>query len=766
MYLLQLNIDLQNNLFSDFVYDNPMVVIFVSIIFLYFLFFLQRLIKRIWLINNELKHIYTSSIENSLNKNNKVLNKQWLEYEKTLSMYGDKLKTNESAKSYFNPESLLVAKKLNARLQATVPATLVGLGILGTFIGLSLGITNIETSSVDLLQNSVSTLLSGMATAFYTSIAGMLLSIVYNFIEKNALNRMQLKLNKLIDYLDSTYKVSRLDEVDYEIRKQHQLFDKYFTVINDDNLVVYAGNMMKDILTESAQQTAALKSFSTDLADKIEAGFETILSVQIDEKLLPAIDNLKNELKSLSVTLQNPAKEMTEGIIDDLKTAIEGMVKEFQKSISETANNEFDSMIKMLGEVNTVLNKLPAQMDQVLATVELTVDSASKQMESSAESINSSAVNTIEKMESIITNASEQFNRDFAQIQETQEQLLNQQKDNIESSDRLLDKFRATMSVAADLGKNVTEVLDEFKRIQLSISGSAGSFRELSFTLDKSTSALSNRLEVLEKAHSEFDLIIKTLGDVGSLLNRLPEQMETILASVDLTVDSVSNQLKSSTEKMNSNTIKSIEKIEGVIASANNQFSSNFSEIQSIQHQLLEQQQSNIASSDKLLDRFNNTLATAEKAGILVNEALESFKAIQDNIYGSTQKLKDISDNASHSSEALSERLTNLEETSLTIFERNKAIIDSYNQVGAESSERLNDYVEKFNIIEKGLSGVFSELNNGLEGYSNTVEQTTKRFLEQYTSEANTTLDKLSSVLSGIEELFSELSDQIDRFKK
>lgn len=65
-----------------------------------------------------------------------------------------------------------------------IPGTLTGLGILGTFIGLIIGIKNIAFSDVTVAIISIQTLLSGVGIAFYTSMAGVILSILFNIIHK------------------------------------------------------------------------------------------------------------------------------------------------------------------------------------------------------------------------------------------------------------------------------------------------------------------------------------------------------------------------------------------------------------------------------------------------------------------------------------------------------------------------------------------------------------------------------------------------------
>ena len=75
---------------------------------------------------------------------------------------------------------------------AQIPGTLTGLGILGTFVGLLLGLRNISFVTVEAALGSVQSILSGIDTAFYTSIAGVILSILFNILNnvlRNIMNR-------------------------------------------------------------------------------------------------------------------------------------------------------------------------------------------------------------------------------------------------------------------------------------------------------------------------------------------------------------------------------------------------------------------------------------------------------------------------------------------------------------------------------------------------------------------------------------------------
>lgn len=62
-------------------------------------------------------------------------------------------------------------------------SAMTGLGLLGTFIGLILGIKELDVNQEQLME-SIKTLMNGMKTAFLTSIFGVLYSLVFNGIYK------------------------------------------------------------------------------------------------------------------------------------------------------------------------------------------------------------------------------------------------------------------------------------------------------------------------------------------------------------------------------------------------------------------------------------------------------------------------------------------------------------------------------------------------------------------------------------------------------
>ena len=82
---------------------------------------------------------------------------------------------------------------------AQIPGTLTGLGILGTFIGLLRGLRNINFVTVEAALSSVQSILTGIDTAFYTSIAGVILSILFNISNNILRNTMDREMGIFLE---------------------------------------------------------------------------------------------------------------------------------------------------------------------------------------------------------------------------------------------------------------------------------------------------------------------------------------------------------------------------------------------------------------------------------------------------------------------------------------------------------------------------------------------------------------------------------------
>lgn len=81
---------------------------------------------------------------------------------------------------YINED--LLDQLSSSHFNSSISGTMTGLGILGTFIGLSLGLGAFSGNDIFTISENVGPLLEGMKVAFHTSVYGIFFSLVFTFI--------------------------------------------------------------------------------------------------------------------------------------------------------------------------------------------------------------------------------------------------------------------------------------------------------------------------------------------------------------------------------------------------------------------------------------------------------------------------------------------------------------------------------------------------------------------------------------------------------
>ncbi len=579
-------------------------------------------------------------------------------------------KTNIPASNYFNDENVSKAHKLNLRMLDSASGTLVGLGLLGTFLGLTVGIAGFDSSDSSNIQQSIQNLLGGMSTAFSTSLLGMSCSLIYTAIDKTLRNELHRNLYSLTELLDENYYIddNRVLEkkqralVDALIKAVRTEFDSKLMYSNESGEKVAIGNAIREILTENTEQTKALKSFSTDLAIEINNRFDEVLSRQMQEKILPLMESVDATTKSvvehidqMASTVASPASGMMESVVDELKKSMTAIIDEFKTNLSGSTTSQLETLALQLGSASQMMGDFPRNMENISNTLQVTIDEMKN------------AISEISK-----TSA----NANSAAMQQMQEQIT-----------------FATGSISNAISE-VKEVMD---------------------SITQSSQEQSNQM------------IAK--------LSTAAEKMGTFL---DTTISSLSSSVQSS--------IKSIT-----------------DDVNSKQADLLALQEDTTSQTKKLLDAFNEGLDRLEKMNEYVTGTMNIFKQAQGEISVSTGNLRTISGDMKQATELFNKGQSDYTEKLNQLQVSSQKGIDQVIELLVSSGQMTDEYTQKFEIIKQGLGGIFSQLQKGLTDYSLTVQATTQKYLDQYSSSLTQTTDALASTIQQQNEVVEMLNETLSK---
>lgn len=210
--------------------------------------------------------------------------------------------------------------------------TLTGLGILGTFLGLSMGLGAFSGDDIFTISDNVGSLLSGMKVAFHTSVYGILFSLVFNVVYRSIMS--------------DAYEV--LDEFLSVFRQTAQPFG----FKEDENaatmLVYQAGmaNSLKQMLEllkgNAAEQTAGVER----IVDKFTAQMQTALDTDF-QKLG---NSLKSAGESQAVSAKNAAEmvEAVTALVEVNRNVQEALLKVMERQ--EAFAGELANQKKMLAD--------------------------------------------------------------------------------------------------------------------------------------------------------------------------------------------------------------------------------------------------------------------------------------------------------------------------------------------------------------------------------------------------------------------------------
>ena len=316
---------------------------------------------------------------------------------------GDWMRLQESWKSsdgmdcdvedYIFESELLESCNYNVCTQ--VAGILTALGILGTFLGLVLGLRSFDFSNADQMTSSVEALVGGLNVAFYTSIYGVTLSILYNIIFRRITTGLTQELNHFYDAFNSALEpVSQkamVERMDSRQAENNALMQDIKALL-DERLGERLGHQMAETLTPVFDRIIqSLDSMMLDFHKEQANSLEKIVDAFVDrmggalnshvKALGESVDELSQAQKTMSVELQRLIKQIVKtskdtsqinehaGIIleqlsgyiplltqtsQDSAKVIENMVK-WSEDIQKMTDTQHLAMEKMTVEQNDLL---------------------------------------------------------------------------------------------------------------------------------------------------------------------------------------------------------------------------------------------------------------------------------------------------------------------------------------------------------------------------------------------------------------------------
>ena len=410
-----------------------------------------------------------------------VLRHVWREFDETLIKLPNSdppvIRNTRPAGEYFT-QGAVVGGRLNMRFYSALPNLLTGSGILGTFIGLVAGIwlasKGLASTDAATMKQALQNLLHGASLAFWTSIAGLITSILFSWREKHWIHKLEGLRGKWVNLLDS-----------------------YLERINSELL-------SQEILSESRDQTAVLKSFTTELAFQIADAFQDRMS----KSLTPLLDRLLGAVEELRKDQQNSND-----------SALQVMVEKFSESLSGSAGQELTRLGETLNDLNDKLGSQIAVMSERHREIE----------DASRETVNQlgSAFNSgIEQFRTEVSTSIKEITSGLGGVvKEMSEQIRSATKEATDRFSQLTREFevaigdvKASLGGAAELAGKYHEIIS---KTEIALTG-----------IKDANATLAGIVEPIRGMSSEFVQTSKEMHGVSQKINETSTELSRAVTNI------------------------------------------------------------------------------------------------------------------------------------------------------------------------------------------------------------------------------------------
>ncbi|NUE29193.1 anti-phage defense ZorAB system ZorA [Escherichia coli] len=663
---------------------------------------------------NQLQHLQSLFVQPELKH-------AWNEFEESLhSQYeledGEekivRIRATAPSASFFS-EQQLVDIPLNTEFFKHLPGILTGVGIIGTFYGLMIGLNHFDPSTPEQVSSSVNNLLRDVLYAFLGSAFAITFSILITWLEKFCLAKCYKYLEKFTAALDALYDSGVGEE--------------------------YLASLVKSS-NESATQARHLKeSLVTDLRDM----------------LLHLANNQKVENERLATTLSTTYRETGQQFAEQVSGAIENSLKSPLDKIAgavQTASGDQSGMVQNM--LQDVLTAFMAKLDTTFGQQFTNLNEMMGQTVGAIQTMQTGFGALLQDMRQV----SDDSRQGSAQLIE---QLLSEMKSGQQAMQAgMNDMLTSLQTSVAKIGAEGEGAGERMARqLEKMFADSEAREKAQAEHMTAFIEAIQNSVQQGQSATMEkMAASVESLGEqLGSLFGQIDKGQQQISANQQANQQSLHEQ----TQRVMSEVDDQIKQLVETVAS---QHQGTTETLRLLAEQTNRQIQDMHTGADKMrlaAERFEHAGDRVSEANHLTADVLNKAQSAGSSLSLATSELTSVVADYRNNREAVSKSIAMLEllaaNTQSEQTTRTQFIADL-----KQHGERLQSYNREAQAFMENVSDV---LGKGFEDFSEGVS----RSLDKTLGKLDVEMAKASTLLAGsveqIGESVSELDDVLSRVR-
>lgn len=423
----------------------------------------------------------------------------------------------------------------NRRYIDQMPSVLSTIGVLGTFIGITMGLIAFDTSNIDA---SIPHLLDGLKTAFFTSLAGMGCSLILQHV-------ISLKLDKNEKASDISIAarkiVTAVEAMQMALNEQAVKQDA-----NQANFYKTAGNLLQSIVTDLSNNliaTQAVSSEITNLKSSIASDLQNTIKTGIDnlnDQTTKCIDGINRVIEAIIRNVDNTTK------ILDASKSIDTNVAE----VLDVTSGMVSVQDEMHEEVKNVGVKLHSEVVDIVEQMQSTNALLSSKFDEFSELLKKS--NT-EALVDVMRKVTEEFQKqmndlisrlvqeNFSKLNESVQQLNSWQVENKEMIQRLTSQyskmatdFEGTSTTLSLVGNNTKALVSDGSKLNQIVNSlnqvmvQDAKFKEISSNLISATESSKTATKAFEDSTVSLNEWVKKQRNFVEGVTLLIQKLEDL----------------------------------------------------------------------------------------------------------------------------------------------------------------------------------------------------------------------------------------------
>ena len=635
-------------------------------------------------------NVYFESLSQVM-ENSDLIKGIWRKYQRTLiSIPGkdglEKYSTVES-ESYFSVAAFTEGMK--GGLWSGLAGTFTGIGILGTFIGLTIGLAGVDTSSTGALSSSISGLLGGMSTAFVTSIFGIVSAIVFGVWHSQNMKRFGDAVSRFTDALDQVFIRKSVEEI------------------------------LLEELAESREQRAAMEQLSTDMAISICDHLPDVLD-QLAEKMDSAMKgNLDTMLAGLSERQDKQTEQLMQ-ISSNTSSLVSGCFDQLGDVLKKGVGQEAEELGNSLKNLSSDIASLAEGIRDIL---DRSTKASSEANQKTLDALNEAISKMNETMEGMANKQTEETDKNIQRMTALMEEMKTTMKDIFDEMSASAKEQRTEIGkIAKDSAdqtkENLSAINASVKELMAGIGGQMQQMQSIigKFAIDSADQTKEN-LGVINAS------VKKLMAEIADQMQQMQSMMDTHEKHMQETLDQMRQAVSSSGNVVNAagKTVEAAGKTAKVFVEAADDVSMKLKTAAEPLQKAAEPLQLAAASLDSGVQVLAQSM-TKQQAD--AKSVAESMQKISGDYMESSLYVKSALEEARNSWTAYEKRFKGVSGELEKAFVQLDSGMQNYNKVTNEGlMAKLKKFDETISTAVDTLAGVTEEVNENIEDLTDAIKK-------------------------------------------